>query len=763
EGVMSPAQRTKEAFKKDLQFDSTNRNRDRLRKRVEEGVTNKKEDGETGKQTYKKSLSPVKTRAPRVTIVSPINGGREEKRGKRSRTNTEKSDETKEERKEKRARSKSPSKEMKTVLKKSGEEVPERKNGRGRPVGWKKGMPGYLIFSGLQKAAPIQSAKKIERRIVNNIKKKYRREVTPCEEEETRGVGTRRKSAKISPMKTRAIQKKSEKEEKSMVARCVLCRSKEGEMQACAECRALYHLRKCCRYSEEAASHIEKGGRKRWLCARCTACALCNEYINDPHNVECRLCTVTFHGKCGDKTGKMIGGYFICDGCIKLTKNTNKGGEKEKDMIEQKEEEKKKKSEKIWQRGRKAKGWAFLVPENEVDEDKKRIEERDALYDQLMEQIVKGKNSGNPNSPSKYGMITSSPQKIKKVALQSDIDLFESAKAALAVERQTKRVAASDPCSPPSLPPSSHSLFTDSSSPSSSHSSMDTRHQWVYVGSKKDKMKSIYLSPYPQEIVESANVFICPFCLRANRDEDMFRIHQLQCTWNCPPGNEIYRDMDKKLSFFEVDGANERLYCRRVCLLGKLFISSKTLVDEVETFLFYVLVEHTNDGCEFVGYFSKEKNPSKNNNLSCILTLPSAMRSGYGRLLIDLSYELSRMERRIGSPEHPLSDLGLIAYKGFWRSSILCYLRSLRGTQVASVKQMSLATRIAPHDVINQLMRDGLLFYKDGMYFVNTEQRAYRMPLAMTRRKTIDHSKLKWEPMDVTHKHLDSSRINYYV
>lgn len=98
-----------------------------------------------------------------------------------------------------------------------------------------------------------------------------------------------------------------------------------------------------------------------------------------------------------------------------------------------------------------------------------------------------------------------------------------------------------------------------------------------------------------------------------------------------------------------------QLYCRRVCQLGKLFISSKTLVDEVETFLFYILVEHTNDGCEFVGYFSKvrrgkrkgegrgrmeglqEKNPSKNNNLSCILTLPSAMRSGYGRLLIDLS------------------------------------------------------------------------------------------------------------------------------
>lgn len=58
-----------------------------------------------------------------------------------------------------------------------------------------------------------------------------------------------------------------------------------------------------------------------------------------------------------------------------------------------------------------------------------------------------------------------------------------------------------------------------------------------------------------------------------------------------------------------------QLYCRRVCQLGKLFISSKTLVDEVETFLFYILVEHTNDGCEFVGYFSKVRRGRDRNEI----------------------------------------------------------------------------------------------------------------------------------------------------
>lgn len=33
----------------------------------------------------------------------------------------------------------------------------------------------------------------------------------------------------------------------------------------------------------------------------------------------------------------------------------------------------------------------------------------------------------------------------------------------------------------------------------------------------------------------------------------------------------------------------------------------------------------------------QEKNPTKNNNLSCLLTLPSKQKSGYGKLLIDLS------------------------------------------------------------------------------------------------------------------------------
>ena len=47
-------------------------------------------------------------------------------------------------------------------------------------------------------------------------------------------------------------------------------------------------------------------------------------------------------------------------------------------------------------------------------------------------------------------------------------------------------------------------------------------------------------------------------------------------------------------------------------------------------------------GCHIVGYFSKEKNSFLNYNVSCILTLPPYQRQGYGRLLIDFSYLLSK-------------------------------------------------------------------------------------------------------------------------
>ncbi|XP_039498323.1 histone acetyltransferase KAT7 isoform X1 [Drosophila santomea] len=272
-----------------------------------------------------------------------------------------------------------------------------------------------------------------------------------------------------------------------------------------------------------------------------------------------------------------------------------------------------------------------------------------------------------------------------------------------------------------------------------------------YISMGKYKMKVWYQSPYPDDAARLPKMYICEFCLRYQKSETGIKRHAEKCVWRHPPGDEIYRK--GKLQVWQVDGKRYKQYCQHLCLLAKFFLDHKTLYYDVEPFLFYIMTLADVDGCHIVGYFSKhipflqEKNSFY--NVSCILTLPPYQRKGYGRLLIDFSYLLTRVEGKIGSPEKPLSDLGLISYRSYWKDVLLDYLCNRSGNTIA-IKDVSQETAIYSYDIVSTLQALGMMKYWKGKHIVLKKQDVLdEYEERVKRRGTfpkIDDSCLRWQP-----------------
>ncbi|KAA8901385.1 acyl-CoA N-acyltransferase [Sphaerosporella brunnea] len=223
-----------------------------------------------------------------------------------------------------------------------------------------------------------------------------------------------------------------------------------------------------------------------------------------------------------------------------------------------------------------------------------------------------------------------------------------------------------------------------------------------------------YFSPYPVEYTEEEVVYICEFCLSYYGSPRRFERHRSKCTLLHPPGNEIYRDAN--VSFFEIDGRRQRTWCRNLCLLSKCFLDHKTLYYDVDPFLFYCMVTRDEYGCHLIGYFSKEKESAEGYNVACILTLPQYQRHGYGKLLIAFSYELSKREGKLGSPEKPLSDLGLLSYRAYWQDTIVDLLLDVKGE--ITIDELASMSAMTTQDVIHTLQNLNMLKYYKGQHVI---------------------------------------------
>ncbi|KAJ2227385.1 Histone acetyltransferase [Coemansia sp. RSA 485] len=263
------------------------------------------------------------------------------------------------------------------------------------------------------------------------------------------------------------------------------------------------------------------------------------------------------------------------------------------------------------------------------------------------------------------------------------------------------------------------------------------------------EIDSWYISPYPDEYSRHPLLYICEFCLKYMKSEYTYQRHCMKCTLKHPPGDEIYRDGN--ISVFEVDGRKNKVYCQNLCLIGKMFLDTKTLYYDVEPFLFYILCEYDTKGYHFAGYYSKEKRSAQGYNLSCIMILPSKQREGYGKLLIEFSYLLSKKEGVPGSPEKPLSDFGLLSYRSYWRRSIYEILLD-QGVGRISIEDISARTGMTVDDIISTLQTDGMLQrppYGLGGYrlVVDVEKTSEYLRKANEKNpRRIDPSKLMWTP-----------------
>ncbi|KAH9447928.1 hypothetical protein Pst134EB_021919 [Puccinia striiformis f. sp. tritici] len=263
----------------------------------------------------------------------------------------------------------------------------------------------------------------------------------------------------------------------------------------------------------------------------------------------------------------------------------------------------------------------------------------------------------------------------------------------------------------------------------------------------KHEVEAWYFSPYPIEFAHIPILYICEFCLSFYGSEAQIHRHRVKCTLLHPPGNEIYRS--EEIHFFEIDGRRQKTWCRNLSLLSKCFLDHKTLYYDVDPFLYYVMCQRDSNGLHLIGYFSKEKESAENYNVACILTLPQYQRLGFGKLLIEFSYELSKKEGKLGSPEKPLSDLGLLSYRAYWEETIVGFIfECQKKAEGVSIDEIAQKTAIVHSDVMHVCQTLQLLKYRDKQHIICLSDaiiERYEKTNKKNRRR-IQPNQLIWKP-----------------
>ena len=139
------------------------------------------------------------------------------------------------------------------------------------------------------------------------------------------------------------------------------------------------------------------------------------------------------------------------------------------------------------------------------------------------------------------------------------------------------------------------------------------------------------------------------------------------------------------------------------------------------------------------------------------MVLPSYQKKGYGRLLIDFSYLLSRVEGQLGSPEKPLSDLGRVSYYCYWKSVVSRTLNEhFSDREQIRIRDLCNITGMSGSDIATALMKLGyasatqtdnaLEVPKVCIRVKRTKQKEMEAKYTTSTHLDLDESKLKWTP-----------------
>lgn len=76
---------------------------------------------------------------------------------------------------------------------------------------------------------------------------------------------------------------------------------------------------------------------------------------------------------------------------------------------------------------------------------------------------------------------------------------------------------------------------------------------------------------------------------------------------------------------------------------------------------------------------------------------------------------MSKREHKVGSPEKPLSDLGLLSYRSYWSIVLIDLLKQNKEKEI-SIDELSAITCFKTEDIITTLRAMDVIKYSKGQY-----------------------------------------------